>query len=55
MGCVFCAIAAGREPASFVFQDEQVMAFMSLEQPNPYKVLVVPRAHVETLYDLSDE
>jgi len=28
---------------------------MSLEQPNPYKVLVVPRAHVETIYDLSDE
>ncbi len=27
---------------------------MSLEQPNPYKVLVVPTAHVETLYDLTD-
>lgn len=27
---------------------------MSLEQPSPYKVLVVPTAHVETLYDLTD-
>lgn len=55
MSCVFCDIASGLLPASFVFQDEHVLAFMSLEQPNPYKVLVVPRAHVETLYDLNDE
>ncbi len=55
MDCIFCAIASGQAPASIVFQDEQVLAFMSLEQPNPYKVLVVPCAHVETLYDLSDE
>ncbi len=28
---------------------------MSLEQPNPYKVLVIPHAHIETIYDLDDE
>jgi histidine triad (HIT) family protein len=28
---------------------------MSLEQPTPYKVLVIPRDHVETVYDLTDE
>jgi|SRR5579872_2231131 len=55
MSCVFCDIASGLLPASFVFQDEDVLAFMSLEQPNPYKVLVIPRAHVESLYDLNDE
>ena len=26
-----------------------------LEQPNPYKVLIIPREHVATLYDLTDE
>ena len=31
------------------------MAFLSLEQPNPYKVLVIPRSHVETIFALSDE
>ncbi|HZO73917.1 MAG TPA: HIT domain-containing protein [Ktedonobacteraceae bacterium] len=55
MDCIFCEIIAGRAPASFVYQGEQVVAFMSLEQPNPYKVLVVPRAHVETIYHLNDE
>ena len=32
-----------------------MVAFLSLDQPNPYKVLIIPRAHVETVYDLSDE
>ncbi|HEX4206318.1 MAG TPA: HIT family protein [Ktedonobacteraceae bacterium] len=55
MGCIFCEIIAGRVATSMVWQDEHTCAFMSLEQPNPYKVLVVPCEHVETLYDLNDE
>ena len=53
--CVFCGILSGNIPAHFVYKDDLVVAFLSLEQPNPYKVLVVSRAHVETVYDLSDE
>ena len=53
MNCIFCKISAGQVPASFVFQSEEVFAIMSLDQPNPYKVLVVPRLHIENIYDLS--
>lgn len=53
--CVFCAIVAGALPASVVYADEHSLAFLSLEQPNPYKTLVIPRAHVPSLYDLTDE
>ena len=42
--CIFCQILAGSIPAHFVYQDDRVVAFLSLEQPNPYKVLVIPRA-----------
>jgi histidine triad (HIT) family protein len=55
MSCVFCEIAAGRQPASFVWQGEQVLAFMALEQPTAGHVLIVPRAHVESVYDLEEE
>ncbi len=55
MDCIFCQIVSGQAPASFVYQDDKVVAFMSLEQPNPYKVLVVPRDHVETLFELNDQ
>ena len=52
---MFCQILAGEVTASFVYQDAETAAFLSLEQPNPYKVLVVLREHVETLYDLLDD
>lgn len=53
--CIFCNIIAGDSLAYFVYEDELVVGFLSLEQPNSNKVLVVPREHVETLYDLSQE
>lgn len=55
MDCIFCEILAGRLPSSIVYEDEQVVGLMSLDQPNPYKVLVISRAHLETIYDLTDE
>ena len=53
--CIFCEIAKGTVPESMVFADEHVLAFLSPEQPNPYKVLIIPREHAATLYDLTDE
>ena len=55
MGCILCEISAGQTPASVVYDDEDVFVIMSLDQPNPYKVLIVPRSHVEAIYDLSDD
>ncbi len=53
MSCIFCEISSGQVPASFVYQSEEVFAIMSLDQPNPYKVLVVPHSHIENIYDLT--
>ena len=53
--CPFCAILAGDLPASIVCQDDGVVAFMDLRQAVPGHVLVVPRQHVETLYDLDED
>ncbi len=55
MNCIFCEIASENAPASFVYKSKHVFAIMSLEQPNPYKVLVIPHAHIKTIYDLDDE
>ena len=55
MTCIFCDILKGNVPASFVYDDDSVVGIMSLEQPSPYKVLVLPREHVETIYDLSEQ
>lgn len=53
--CVFCKILAGEIPGSFVYEDARAVAFMDIHQPNAYKVLVIPRQHAETIYDLDDE
>ena len=50
--CVFCRIVAGELPAEVVLDDEQVLAFLDHKPLFPGHVLVVPRAHVETLVEL---
>jgi histidine triad (HIT) family protein len=52
--CVFCRIIAGQLEASWVYEDHLTLAFMSMEQPNPYKVLVITRDHVESVFDLNE-
>ena len=54
MSCIIRDLGELRKPGNFVYESEDVFAIMTLEQPNPYKVIVCPRAHVETVYDLTD-
>ncbi len=49
---MFCAIVAGETPATRVIEDDDVVAFLDVRPLFPGHVLVVPRAHVETLTDL---
>lgn len=51
-GCPFCEIVRGHAPASRVAEGAHVVAFMDLRQTVPGHVLVVPRVHIETIYDL---
>jgi len=53
--CVCGKIVAGAAPASVVFRDDEVVAFMAASPSAPGHVLVVPRAHYETCFDLDDE
>jgi histidine triad (HIT) family protein len=50
--CPFCAIGGGELPASVVWRDDQVCAFLDARPVFKGHVLVVPRAHVPTLLDL---
>lgn len=51
----FYEIAKGARPAIMVFADEHVLTLMGPEQPNSYSVLIIPRGHLATLYDLTHE
>jgi histidine triad (HIT) family protein len=53
--CVFCRILAGELPASEVYRDERVAAFMDIQPVNPGHLLVIPLAHAPYLADLDPE
>jgi histidine triad (HIT) family protein len=50
--CVFCRIIAGELPSVQVGETEACLAFLDTRPIFPGHVLVVPRAHLETLGDL---
>ena len=52
VSCVFCAIAAGTEPARIVFEDEVSVAFLDARPLFPGHCLLIPRVHYETLADV---
>ena len=52
--CVFCRIIRGELDSAIVYEDESTLAFMDLRQSNEGHVLVVPRKHVEQIYDLDE-
>jgi histidine triad (HIT) family protein len=52
--CIICEIVAGAAPASVVYTDDAVVAFMDLIQPRPGHVLIAPRQHVPHIYDLEE-
>ena len=50
--CVFCSIVAGAVPAHVVLDDDVAVAFLDTRPLFAGHVLLVPRAHHETLTDL---
>jgi histidine triad (HIT) family protein len=49
--CVFCKIVRGEIPAQKIYEDAEVVAFHDIRPQAPVHLLVVPRAHIATLYD----
>jgi len=54
-GCIFCQIVARQMPAALVHEDGQCIAFEDVHPMAPVHVLVVPRKHIPTLNDSSEE
>ena len=52
MACPFCAIGAGTARASFVYTDDEVLAFMDIRPVSPGHVLIVPREHFASFSDV---
>jgi histidine triad (HIT) family protein len=53
--CLFCQIINREINATIVYEDERVVAFNDINPQGPTHILVVPRRHIATLNDLTDE
>lgn len=55
MECVFCRIISGEIPSEMLYQDEQAVAFRDIHPQAPVHILVVPRKHISTPGELTEE
>jgi histidine triad (HIT) family protein len=53
--CIFCKIVAGNLPSAKVYEDEDVLVFMNLQQKNPGHSLVISKAHYANVYELPED
>src|SRR4051812_4374298 len=54
MECVFCRIIEGELPASIVYMDDLVIAFMDINPVTTGHLLVVPLKHFASLSDMDE-
>ena len=52
--CIFCKIVEGLEPAHIIWESEQFLAFLSIHPCNPGHVCLIPKTHVDYVFDLEE-
>lgn len=55
MDCIFCKIAKGEAPAWKVYEDDDVIVILDKYPASYGHLLVVPKAHYESVIDTPDE
>ena len=53
--CIFCSIIKGDIPAKILYSDDRVLAFNDVNAQAPEHFLVIPKEHISTANDASDE
>ncbi|MBZ6526724.1 HIT family protein [Aerococcaceae bacterium DSM 111021] len=52
--CIFCKIVNGEIPSAKVYEDNEVVAFLDMSQATPGHTLVVPKKHVENIFEYDE-
>ena len=53
--CLFCRIIRGEVPSKAVFDGDEVLAFHDIAPRSPTHILVIPKVHIASAADLTDE
>ncbi len=55
MSCIFCKIVDGEIPSYKVYEDDLVIAFLDISQTTFGHTLVIPKAHFENIFEISND
>jgi len=53
--CLFCKIINGEIPSQKVYEDDKIYAFNDIDPQAPVHFLVIPKEHISSALELSDE
>jgi len=53
--CIFCKIVRKQAPASIIYEDETVMAFLDIRPLNEGHTLVIPKKHYVNVFDIPED
>ncbi len=55
MDCIFCKIASKEIDSDFLYEDDDIVAFNDASPKAPHHVLIIPKKHIATINDLTDD
>ena len=55
MDCIFCKIANGEIPSKKAYEDDKVLAFYDLEPQAPVHILIIPKEHISSCAEITEE
>ena len=53
--CIFCKIVAGQIPSRKAYEDDDLLVFHDIKPWAPVHLLIIPKVHIPTLADVTDE
>lgn len=53
--CIFCKIVKKEIPAEIVYENEDVLVFKDIKPAAPIHLLLIPKKHIPTFFDLKEE
>jgi histidine triad (HIT) family protein len=53
--CLFCKIVTGQIPSKLVYQDDAFYAFHDIHPSAPVHFLIIPKLHIPSMAQLTDE
>lgn len=52
--CIFCKIVTKEIPSYLVWENDRFMAFLDMRPVDPGHMLIIPKEHIENIFDMPD-